>query len=259
MSDEQPPFQPPWQPPNDPYAGTAGGPGGPPGDQPRPWEQGGAWESDQAGGPQYPRQHLLPQEIKPGRNRKPIFIAIGAALALVVAGGIAYLAFRDDGEGTRAAYCAALKDLTHNGDLASAANQPGRDRADRSQDRDRPRPQRGRRRLATLDQGIQAAKSGHRHPAGDGALRRLEDDLRGRRRQLQPRPRHPDAVRPRRPADVSGRQMLTQRGREISPRERPAGPKARSVVTNACDPLVPHGGRRATLSGASRQMPQVVS
>lgn len=41
-------------------------------------------------------------------------------LALIVAGGIAYLVLRDDGEDTRAAYCAGLRDLTHNGDLQGA-------------------------------------------------------------------------------------------------------------------------------------------
>ncbi len=104
MSDQQPPFEPPEGPP----------PG------PRPWEAGGTPTSPLGSGPQYPRQNLLPQEVKPGRNRAPIFIGIGVVLALVVAGAIAYLVLRDDGEGTRAAYCSALRELTNNGDVISA-------------------------------------------------------------------------------------------------------------------------------------------
>jgi hypothetical protein len=159
MSDEQPPFQPPWQPPQDPYAGPGGGQGSQ-GAQPRPWEQGGAWDNDQGTGPQYPRQHLLPQEIKPGRNRRPVFIAIGAALALVIAGGIAYLVFRDDGEGTRAAYCAALKDLTNNGDLASVARQPSATLLDDLKTVEDLAPKTVADDWKSLDQGIRQAQSG---------------------------------------------------------------------------------------------------
>ena len=97
-------------------------PRGPEGDPTRPWEQpSGAWpgwqDRGQAPPPQYPRQNLLPQEVKPGRNRKPLFITIAVVIALVIAGGIAFLVLRDDGEDTREAYCAALRDLKGDGDL----------------------------------------------------------------------------------------------------------------------------------------------
>ena len=97
-------------------------PRGPEGDPTRPWEQpSGAWpgwqDSGQTPPPQYPRQNLLPQEVKPGRNRKPLFITIAVVIALVIAGGIAFLVLRDDGEDTREAYCAALRDLKGDGDL----------------------------------------------------------------------------------------------------------------------------------------------
>ncbi|MEP6666536.1 MAG: hypothetical protein ABJA81_08830, partial [Nocardioidaceae bacterium] len=91
----------------------------PPGHQP----DGESWRpGDQRGPANYPRQELLPQEIKPGRNRKPLFIGIGVSLLLIGGGVVAYYAFRDDGEDTRAAYCAALRDVTNNGDLAAAAS-----------------------------------------------------------------------------------------------------------------------------------------
>jgi hypothetical protein len=109
-----------------PYGQGSAGPGQA-GDPSRPWEQPtGTWPGWQDTGtgdaPQYPRQNLLPQEVKPGRNRKPLFIAIAVVIALVIAGGVAYLVLRDDGEDTRAAYCAALRDLTNNGDLTGAFN-----------------------------------------------------------------------------------------------------------------------------------------
>lgn len=94
----------------------------PPGEPSRPGEGGAwpGWQDDNGTNRPYPRQNLLPQEVKPGRSRAPLFIGIAVVLALVIAGGIAYLVLRDDGEDTRAAYCAALRDLTKNGDLVAA-------------------------------------------------------------------------------------------------------------------------------------------
>ncbi len=67
--------------------------------------------------PQYPRQQLLPQEVQPGRSRLPLFIGLVVMLALVGGGVAAWLLLRDEGEDTRADYCAALKELTNDGDL----------------------------------------------------------------------------------------------------------------------------------------------
>lgn len=75
-------------------------------------------------GPQasYPRQQLLPQVVRPGRSRVPLLVG-ATALALVLVGGLlAWWLLRDNGEENRAAYCAAVRTLTHNGDLASAAS-----------------------------------------------------------------------------------------------------------------------------------------
>lgn len=80
------------------------------------------WDPDAQPPVHYPRQQLLPQEVKPGRNRKPLFIGIAAALVLVIGAAVAYVVLRDDGEDTRAAYCAALRELTQNGDLESAVS-----------------------------------------------------------------------------------------------------------------------------------------
>ncbi len=94
---------------------------GPPAERPD-GQPGQPWQPGQPGEPpvNYPRQELLPQDIKPGRNRKPIFIGIGVALVLIIGGVAAYFVFRDDGEDNREAYCAALRDVTDNGDLTSA-------------------------------------------------------------------------------------------------------------------------------------------
>jgi hypothetical protein len=64
----------------------------------------------------YPRQTLLPQQVQRSRSRTPLYI--GLALLLVLVGGvIVWRIFVSSGEDTRAAYCSALKRLTHNGDL----------------------------------------------------------------------------------------------------------------------------------------------
>ncbi len=75
--------------------------------------------------PNYPQQTLLPQEVKPGKSRKPLVIALVLALVLVVGGVVAWRLLRDNGESTRAAYCSALKSLTNNGDLTSALSGAG--------------------------------------------------------------------------------------------------------------------------------------
>ena len=127
-------------------------PRGPEGDPTRPWEQpSGAWpgwqDSGQAPHPQYPRQNLLPQEVKPGRNRKPLFITIAVVIALVIAGGIAFLVLRDDGEDTREAYCAALRDLTGDGDLMGGLSGADAATADKLKTAMDLAPERRRRRL----------------------------------------------------------------------------------------------------------------
>lgn len=93
-----------------PYQGTYGQPPGlTPGSGPTPVAGGG-----------YPRQQLLPQDVRRGVNRSRIYLVVAVVLALVVAGGVAFFLLRDKGEDTRAEYCAELRDLTDNGDLSSA-------------------------------------------------------------------------------------------------------------------------------------------
>jgi hypothetical protein len=96
---------------------------GPPGDHPPPWERpANGFESDpwQPGSPAYPRQRLLPQEIRRRRSRKPVYLGIGLVLVLLLGGAAAYATLRSDGEATRQAYCAALGDLK--GDLVRAVD-----------------------------------------------------------------------------------------------------------------------------------------
>ncbi len=68
----------------------------------------------------YPRQDLLPQEIKSGTNRRPIYAGVAAVLALIVVAGLVFFLLRDKGDDTRAEYCAELRDITHDGDLSAA-------------------------------------------------------------------------------------------------------------------------------------------
>ncbi len=102
-------------------------PVGPPADGPHGWSgqgQPGQGQPGQPGpagpGSPYPHQRLLPQEVQRGVNRKPLYLVVAAVLALVLVGGILFVVLRDDGEDTRAEYCAELRDLTDNGDLGSA-------------------------------------------------------------------------------------------------------------------------------------------
>jgi hypothetical protein len=68
----------------------------------------------------YPQQNLLPQDVKPGRSRKPLLIGLVVLLALVAGGIATWLLLRDDGESTREAYCTAVKELAPNDDLIGA-------------------------------------------------------------------------------------------------------------------------------------------
>lgn len=70
---------------------------------------------------EYPQQELLPQDVRPGRSRTPLIIAVVSVVVLAAIVGGAYLLLRDDGEDTRAAYCDALRELTADGDLSAAA------------------------------------------------------------------------------------------------------------------------------------------
>ena len=166
-----------------PFGGQYGAQHGTPGrpQQPRPWEQGGEWEN-QPGGQPYPRQHLLPQEIKPGRNRTPMFVAIGVVLALVIAGGIAFLVLRDNGEGTREAYCAALRDLTKNGDLSSAVEQADQSTVDEVRAVMDLAPDAVAGAWKSLDEGVKQLQSGtpdlQQAMALYSALRKIASDAR---------------------------------------------------------------------------------
>ena len=68
----------------------------------------------------YAQQQLLPQQIRKGTNRTPIYIGVAVVLALIIAAAAAIFLLRDKGEDNRAEYCAELRDLTDDGDLSSA-------------------------------------------------------------------------------------------------------------------------------------------
>lgn len=117
-------------------------PVGPPAHGPQGWSgtgpQGQPGPPGQPGpGSAYPHQHLLPQQVQRGVNRKPLYLVVAAVLALLLIGGILFVVLRDDGEDNRAEYCAELRDLTDNGDLGSAlsgADQTTLDRIRKLQD-----------------------------------------------------------------------------------------------------------------------------
>ncbi len=68
----------------------------------------------------YPQQELLPQDVQHQRSRMPIYIGLAVVLALIAGGGAAWLLLRDDGESTRAQYCAEIKTFAPNDDLIGA-------------------------------------------------------------------------------------------------------------------------------------------
>jgi hypothetical protein len=70
--------------------------------------------------PSYPRQDLLPQQVQPGRSRVPLVVAAVAGVVLVAGVLVALRLAHDSGEHSRAAYCAALRSVTHDGDLSQA-------------------------------------------------------------------------------------------------------------------------------------------
>lgn len=68
----------------------------------------------------YPQQELTAQQVKPGRNRVPLFIGLGLVLLLIAGGTTAWYLLRNDGESRRGDYCTALKQITKNGNLEQA-------------------------------------------------------------------------------------------------------------------------------------------
>ncbi len=81
------------------------------------------WDSGQVSrqsGRSYPQQQLSEQQVQPGTNRRPIYVGSAVAVVLLVVSAVLFTVLRDKGEDTRAEYCAELKDLTNEGDLASA-------------------------------------------------------------------------------------------------------------------------------------------
>lgn len=71
-------------------------------------------------GPDYPKQQLSPQQVAPRRPRWPLIV--GAVAVVVVLAGvlITLRVVHDNGERSRAAYCTALRTLTHNGHIVEA-------------------------------------------------------------------------------------------------------------------------------------------
>jgi hypothetical protein len=120
----QPP--PPYgDPPTSPYRQTPPPYGDQYGQPPQPGNQygqppqpAGQYVQPPQGG--YPQQELLPQDVQPGRSRTPLVVALIVVLALVGGGIAAWLLLRDNGESTRAEYCAAIKKVAPTGDLTSA-------------------------------------------------------------------------------------------------------------------------------------------
>ena len=138
-------------PPHDPPAGSGASPAGPPGGSPQPiWPtsyetpgyeplfdptrpppEGGQSKQSPTG---YPQQDLLPQDVKPGRSRKPL--VIGLVVLALVAGGIAVvlLVLRGDGESTREAYCTAIAELAPDDDLIGAISNADTTTLDRARE-----------------------------------------------------------------------------------------------------------------------------
>jgi hypothetical protein len=105
-----PPYGGAYGQPPAPTSGQYGQPPGPPGGQ-----QYG--QPPQTG---YPQQELLPQDVQPGRSRASLVVGLIVVLALIGGGIAAWLLLRDNGESTRAAYCAAIKKAAPGSDLTSA-------------------------------------------------------------------------------------------------------------------------------------------
>lgn len=76
----------------------------------------------QPGSTRYSQQQLLPQQVRPGRSRKPLVIGLVVVLALIIGAVVAWAVLRNNGDTNRAAYCSQLKQVTNNGDLLGAAS-----------------------------------------------------------------------------------------------------------------------------------------
>jgi hypothetical protein len=109
----------------------------------------------------YPQQALSDQEVKPGRNRKPLYLGLLVALVLLVGGVVAWQLLKDDGEDTRAAYCSALKTLTNDGDLTGALGSADASSLNQVAEVQRLAPDAVRDDWDKLQSAIQSAQSGN--------------------------------------------------------------------------------------------------
>lgn len=74
---------------------------------------------------EYPKQELLPQEVRPDlghRRRRRWLVAAGLVAVVGIVAAVVLVLTRDDDSG-RAAYCDGLAEVTVDGDLAAALEQ----------------------------------------------------------------------------------------------------------------------------------------
>lgn len=101
-------------------------PGGPPAGSPEgrpaapsPGEP-GSLAAGPGASPRYPQQALTPQQVQPGRSRRPWLVGAAALVVAGIVAGVGFVLLDGDGEERRDAYCAALTEATNGGDLMGA-------------------------------------------------------------------------------------------------------------------------------------------
>lgn len=83
------------------------------------------------GRPDYPRQELLPQQVRQRRSRTPWLVAAVVLVVAVVGGVVAWQLTSGGGSGDRAAYCQQVRQLSSGGRGGSLGNLDGAGSADR--------------------------------------------------------------------------------------------------------------------------------
>ena len=87
------------------------------------------------GSPDYPRQELLPQQVRPGRRRTWLVVVAAVVVVAVVVGVVVWRLTSGGDSGDRAVYCQRVRQLVNGGSVGGVPGVPGAGSVDKMLER----------------------------------------------------------------------------------------------------------------------------